>query len=223
MDRKQKEMEIFNSMPHNTLEECIAVINEINKFRDAYKEYDKMISQCNKSINFYVNKIKNTTERIAKFEEFSNSKVCQLIKQFINKGGISLEDIEIEIEKSGDQFMISISKDTGYSFLRYEAKLKANEESVFSGKPFFYIESIGCFWNFDEENIDEKMQEYKEHIPYYKESIERISKRKEEIESEEIDTKWSITEDNHRYDYYWKYDGETIAEFYDNGEEDYYN
>ena len=201
--RKAKEMEIFNSMPHNTFEEVMEVANKVNDFRDRCKSYDKMIKICDEEIEVFTRYYNEEAERYSIFEQIISSKIHQLISDFINnKNEVTLDDIRKELEKSGNPFGIIINDK--------QKEIKANAKGElaygFVSDNYFHVTSTNTYYRFNNYDIAEDIADCKKTLDSRKAKIANIVERKVQIEAEGEYTLWSRDE---WYDeIQWYYDGE---------------
>ena len=91
----------------------------------------------------------------------------------------------------------------------------------------FSMGVTGTYYTFDNYDIDDDMGKCKKGISNYEETIARITRRKEEIKKEGIDTLWEIDAGGGAFydDTWWYYDGNSVASidghseyYFDNGE-----
>lgn len=188
-ERKAKEIEIFNSMPHETYEEALAFIETIDAFRQKCNQYDKMIFVCEKEIKFYTDWTKELEYRLHIAKDFKESTVGKLIERFINNRDISFDDIEKEINSSGNPFNIVIIK-------------KSQREYNPAG---FSVKSIGTFYSLDNFDIDKDIENLQKSFNDNIRTLNFYINKKKEIESEGINTKWSYEYDHDYERDVWHY------------------
>lgn len=202
-ERKNREMEIFNTMPHETMDECFAVVEAINDFREKCRMYDHMIETCDNELAWYQESLERGTKRYTIFENFVSSKTGKLIERFINQKDVTFEEIEKEIELSGNPFDIVIHKE--------DQKFDHEVYGVTCAR--FSIKATETFYRLNNYDIEQDMSKCKEYIEEVQQNIERITKRKEEIVSEGLNTKWNIDRDDWN-DKFWYYGANKVAELY---------
>lgn len=145
----------------------------------ASNEYKNLIPE----LKYAMEKVEDARIELEKILAFKESPVGKLIKQFIaNNNDELMEEIEREIELSGNPFEITICKED-YDWSKGE---------VFGPtKRRFVIGSIRRFYYFDNWDIDDDIEGFEGSLDYKLRELEKLTREKEYLEQE-----YGLTERN---------------------------
>lgn len=205
--RNAREMEIFNSMPHNTFDEVMEVANKINDYRDICESYDSMLLVCDTEIEKATSLYNDHKEDYETFKQIMSSRIHQLISEFVNnKSETTLNEIRRELEESGNPFGIIINDK------QEEVAKNAKGELAygFICDNHFSIKSTNTYYTFDNYDIVEDMERCLRSITSSKNILDKVTERKCQIETEGEYTLWSRCRGGGAWydETWWYYNGE---------------
>lgn len=200
-ERAAMELEIFNSMPHETYEECIALAEAIDDFRHKCNHYDYMFESLSKEIEFHLSYYQKYQRQLINLIKFKSSKIGNLIKKYIERRERDYDCIIKEMDDTGNPFKIKIK--VGKSW--FEASKIEVSFNVYSTDTSYRQYGV-----FDIDNDINCMQ--REANNHYN-SLQFYTKIKDEIIFEGVKTKYEYYKDYDNDDereFWWHYDGKPL-------------
>lgn len=194
MNRKEREMEIFNSMPHDTFDEVMKVAEAINNYRCKCTVYDQTLEEFDKDIKDNMSLVKDKERQRDLLKEFEESNIGKMIKSYIENKDIDIKDIKSEIKETGNPFHIEVSKGNNrYVFgIGYNCSFYNAYSTVF--------------------DIKEDIQKWEKEISDCYKSIYTDCNIRSEIENDgEEGTLWEVKREPTHFKKRWYYDGKLLC------------